>query len=114
MSQNETEPQFISLDLEQWRRDIQAFATTTRGALNAIVSELSNQCSGKPGTRPVSLAREASTEATLPLTSKPATALNRPKPLKPSTGSTASDAAATSEGRLSRLKQKLADRLGRS
>lgn len=35
----------LSIDVEQWRRDIQTFTDTTSRALNAIAAELSNNCS---------------------------------------------------------------------
>jgi hypothetical protein len=40
-------PIALSIDVEQWRRDIQTFADTTKRALDAIAGELSNGCTGK-------------------------------------------------------------------
>lgn len=39
-------PTDLIIDMDQWRRDIQTFAQTTQQALDAIVAELSNHCSG--------------------------------------------------------------------
>ena len=46
-SESERYSQFspLSIDTDQWRRDIRTFAETTNQALEAIVAELSNRCS---------------------------------------------------------------------
>jgi len=45
-NQTETETNSINVDLDQWRRDIDTFASAMTSALDAIVDELSNACSG--------------------------------------------------------------------
>ena len=96
MSHPESEPSFISFDIDQWRRDIQAFAGTTRDALDAIVSELTNQCSGTPN--PV----RRSTTSEVANRSKRRVEQPSANPSK------------ESGNRLSQLKQKLASRLEQS
>lgn len=39
-------PAALTIDVDQWRRDIATFADTTKQALDAIAAELSNGCSG--------------------------------------------------------------------
>ena len=39
-------PTKLDVDLDQWRRDVQMFAATTKQALAGIVADLSSQCSG--------------------------------------------------------------------
>lgn len=39
-------PNELSIDVSQWRRDIQTFANATGKALDAIAAELSSECSG--------------------------------------------------------------------
>ena len=46
----EKKPIKLSLDVEQWKRDIRTFSETTSQALNAIAAELSNECSTGHGT----------------------------------------------------------------
>lgn len=109
MSKPETEPEFLTFDVQLWRRDIQTFADTTRLALEAIVGELSNQCSGgtprtiRSSRKPEASVRQAKT-ATPPVTTKP----NRdPKPVSKGDGD------GSEKGRLTDLKAKLAERLAR-
>jgi hypothetical protein len=41
----QTQPNHISIDVEQWRSDISTFVETTSQALTAIIAELSGSCS---------------------------------------------------------------------
>ena len=110
MSKSESEPEFLSFDVQLWRRDIQTFADTTRLALEAIVDELSNQCSGGSPTRSIKKPDsevKAATSKRKPerVTQKPVS----PQPKKVTEG--ASSGADTN--RLTDLKAKLAERLAR-
>ena len=44
-------PSELSIDVDQWKRDIQTFAEATSQVLNAIAAELSNECSSDNSTR---------------------------------------------------------------
>lgn len=45
MTQHQTaKPTPLSIDIDQWRRDIKTFSETTSGALVAIIEQLSNRC----------------------------------------------------------------------
>ena len=39
----------LNIDVDQWRRDIQTFASTTKRVLDAIAAELSNDCAKNSG-----------------------------------------------------------------
>jgi L-lactate utilization protein LutB len=51
--QTKTRPYALDLDIDQWRRDISTFASTTGQALEAIISELSASCTEEGGSRHV-------------------------------------------------------------
>lgn len=99
-----TKPSFISYDTEQWRRDIRAFANTTREALDAIVSELSNQCSGNAVVRPATAESKKISEADSACRSRATTPTRQ-------TAAT-SDSNSETGDRLAQLKKRLAEKLG--
>ncbi len=45
---DEKTPFDIQIDFEQWRSDIDTFASTTKQVLESITSQLSNSCSNEP------------------------------------------------------------------
>lgn len=112
MSKSESEPEFLNFDVQLWRRDIQTFADTTRLALEAIVDELSNQCSGGGPVvtkrKPVLKAPVKRSERDKDIEKqKPTTKVGNP------TAESASESAGAEKSRLTDLKAKLAERLAR-
>ena len=105
---NENKIQLIDLDLEQWRRDINTFATATQQALDAIADELSNTCNGGQGAPVQSTAEKVSTNRKF---TRKATTNHESK--TDQTNSKPADISKTSFGndRLATIKEKLAQRL---
>ena len=100
-------PVSLAIDLDQWRRDIQAFASTTKQALDGIVSELSNQCASShlasdsintSARPPIHTSIEPETSS---LSKQPGFSDEREK-------------TANREGRLANLKLKLAQRIAKN
>lgn len=117
MSTPKPSPEFISLDIEQWRRNIHAFSDTTRKALDAIADELSNHCASgtsmsfpAPGRheRPQREEKARSLESPQRTLDKPSVD-DRKKVKEPSQPSV----SGSSDSRLSDLKSKLAQRLAK-
>ena len=106
-NQSETETNSFNVDLGQWRRDIDTFASATTSALDAIVSELSNACSGGE-IRPVGrranrtpIAKQSKVNTTTSRQNTTSKTNNTPS----STGS---------NSRLASLKEKLASRMNKN
>ena len=96
-------PTELSIDVNQWRRDIQTFATATGKALNAIAAELSSECSGGR--------IEASPDRTPKRSAQPvASSLPNGSPVAFSTPV----AESSGRDRLADLKLKLAQRISQS
>ena len=108
-----SDAQFIDVDLEQWRRDINTFASTTQGALDAIVDELSNALGGSK-----SASRRKPNEKTNHALSTNQVAKNtdsgggKTKPVTKKT-SDPQGSNAGREDRLASVKQKLASRMAK-
>ncbi len=100
---------FVNVDLDQWRRDINTFASTTHEALAAIVDEISNTVGGqvnpeKNKTRIGSRTNTRSLKTFLPSTETDAKARESKKP----------DANSSREDRLANLKERLAIRMAQA
>lgn len=110
---NQTEPEskLANVDLDQWRRDIDTFAAATASALDAIVNELSNNCSSD-GVSSVSSSHRI---AKLPLRNPIAKPSLNEAVVKRSTAapSSAKKSSSPSNGssRLALIKEKLASRM---
>lgn len=76
----------LDLDLEQWRQDVQTFADSTQQELNEITDQLSAMLAG---SKPIGLTNS----------------------LTQATDSSRSNSEETSDDRLSKLKQALANRI---
>lgn len=104
--QIDTDSNFIDLDLEQWRREIDTFAAATTSALDAITGELSTVCSGGQVS---SIAKSAPAQ----LSEKGTTVLPRsthePGAVRPAIDKNTTPTS--SGGRLASLKEKLASRI---
>lgn len=86
----------LTIDVEQWRRDIQTFANTTKRALDAIAAELSIGCNGRPNSpRSIGNGDTDNRERSMP-------SLETPAEKNPG------------EDRLAKLKQQLAQRISKS
>lgn len=94
------DPSFITFNVEQWRRDIQSFASDTRNTLDEIVSDLSNQCSSRTASRSQSGETEPASSIDL----------SYHRSMRPRLTSD-EQVAEDDSGRLSQLKAKLAQRL---
>jgi len=106
-NQTETETNSINVDLDQWRRDIDTFASAMTSALDAIVDELSNACSGSD-IRPNS---STTKRAPVARQSKINSTANRPATTSKPNNSSAST---SSNSRLASLKEKLASRMNKN
>ena len=114
-NQIDTESTFVSVDLEQWHRDIDTFTAATTSALDAIICELSTVCSGGKVSPVVS--KSIPTQAT----PKPALSSQQLKKDSGTVRATAallssnekSDSPANSGSRLASLKEKLASRINK-
>ena len=106
-NQSETETNSFNVDLDQWRRDIDTFASATTSALDAIVNELSNACSGGE-IRPI-----ASTASRIPIAKQ--SKVNTTTSRQNTTSKTNNTPSSTgSNSRLASLKEKLASRMNKN
>ncbi|MEL7497471.1 MAG: hypothetical protein AAFN77_07665 [Planctomycetota bacterium] len=119
MSKTNQEPKFVAFDVAQWRRDIQAFATTTQRALEAISAELSTHCSGNQrplGTQPTTPRNEPTetveTKTTTPSKKPNATDKTPQQPTRAIREASTTNTNSPADDRLSKLKERIARRLG--
>ena len=111
--QSDPQTKLASIDLDQWRQEIDAFTAATMSALDAIVNELSNACSGDgvPERLP---ARRNTTIAQHPSVAKQShndSAVKRTN----AAGSSAkkSNSPSDERSRLASIKEKLASRINK-
>ena len=111
--QTSTESEFINVDLEQWRRDIDTFAAATTSALDAIIIELSTVCSGDQVS---SVVRSSPVQVTTNRATDLQQADNEADALKAATATSSIDSSTTPTNggsRLATLKEKLASRINK-
>ena len=111
----QTDPQakLASVDLDQWRQEIDVFAAATASALDSIVSELSTACSGNPvrSIYQTGHTKTADNRSPISRTSKNETAVKRAS--GPQTSVTRTNSATNGGSRLASIKEKLASRINK-
>ena len=100
---------FIDVDLDQWRRDINTFASTTHDALAAIVDEISNTVGGQTSPE-----KNKSRIKTTPKNRRSKPSSVSAKRDDQDTDKTKSPASSTREDRLATLKEQLAIRMAQT
>jgi hypothetical protein len=103
--------QLIDIDLEQWRRDINTFATTTQQALDAIANELSNSCND--GHASPSRSTVKTSVANTNLSRQPKTKRG-PKTAESKSKINHTSKSSFGDDRLANIKEKLAQRLAKN
>ena len=112
--QTDPHSKLVNVDLDQWRQEIDVFTKATASALDAIVSELSNACSGNP-VPSVSQTSQTRTSATRNPIAKPShseTAVKR-APASHALGSKTNLPTNGGSSRLASIKEKLASRINK-
>ncbi|MEM7784669.1 MAG: hypothetical protein AAF939_00245 [Planctomycetota bacterium] len=100
MAEPDQEPEIpvsFEIDIDQWKRDIQIFASTTQEALEGIVSDLSGLCNDRPSNH--------SPKSNLEMNSESSTRFSNENTTPPEATNS------VSEDRFSSLKARLAARL---
>ena len=86
----------LNIDVDQWRRDVQTFASTTKRVLDAIAAELSNDCAKNVGEIQTIQRVRPNPESALP------------------SSSSVNPKDSQGEDRLAKLKDQLAKRISKS